>query len=222
MSKKKYLRIFSVICLVAGVSLLTYVVFPIIKYDLDPSNRLNSFLNPIPDRDLPDLTKASNWFIGGAPVQNFSDGKIVAYTVSIPKLRIDHATVNIGGEDLAQSLIQYPGTAFPGKKGNSVIFGHSVLPQFFNPKNYKSIFSTLPTIKLGDKIVLEYDGVKYVYQVENKFEVLPTDLEVLEQNTDDAFVTLVTCVPPGHPLRPKRLIVRARLVGNNISDASGN
>jgi len=43
-------------------------------------------------------------------------------------------------------------------------------------------------------------------------EVLPTDIQVLEQNLSDSFLTLVTCVPPGHPLKPKRLIVRARIV----------
>jgi len=44
------------------------------------------------------------------------------------------------------------------------------------------------------------------------FEVLPTDIQVLDQDTTDSFLTLVTCVPPGDPRKPKRLIVRARVV----------
>ena len=43
------------------------------------------------------------------------------------------------------------------------------------------------------------------------FEVLPTDLQILEQNRVDSYLTLVTCTPPGDPRKPKRLIVRARL-----------
>jgi LPXTG-site transpeptidase (sortase) family protein len=44
------------------------------------------------------------------------------------------------------------------------------------------------------------------------FEVLPTDIQVLDQDSSDSFLTLVTCVPPGDPRNPKRLIVRARVV----------
>lgn len=132
--------------------------------------------------------------------------------MSVPRLNIEKATVSIGGEDLSQSLIQYPGTALPGKIGNAVVFGHSILPQFYNPKNYMSIFSTIDKLEEGDDIKIAYDGVSYTYEVSNIFEVLPTDIRILEQNTDDSYLTLVTCSPPGNPLRPKRLIVRARIV----------
>jgi sortase A len=74
------------------------------------------------------------------------------------------------------------------------------------------MFSLLPTLKNGDEIDVNYDGVSYIYKVENMFEVLPTDIQVLDQNYSDSFLTLVTCVPPGDPANPKRLIVRARVV----------
>jgi sortase A len=132
--------------------------------------------------------------------------------MSIPKLRIENATVQIGGEDLNQSLIQYPGTALPGRPGNTVVFGHSILPIFYNPKNYIAIFSLLPTLKKGDEITINYDGIAYYYTIEEMFEVGPTDIQVLDQDPSDSFVTLVTCTPPGDPRNPKRLIVRARVI----------
>jgi sortase A len=104
---------------------------------------------------------------------------------------------------------EYPGTANPGQPGNTVLFGHSVLPQFFNPKNYLTIFSTLPTLKDGDEILVNFDGVNYRYLVEEMVEVSPEDTSVLEQRYDDSYITLITCVPPGTYLR--RLIVRGRL-----------
>jgi len=94
------------------------------------------------------------------------------------------------------------------------------LPQFYDPEDFLSIFSTLPTLDEGDEIQLDYDGVVYKYIVEKMFEVLPTDIEVLEQDRSDSFLTLVTCVPPGHPLKPKRLIIRARIVP--IEQANAN
>jgi sortase A len=141
-----------------------------------------------------------------------SSDKIIAVNVSESKLKIEDAVVAIGGEDLSKSLVQYPGTALPGKNGNAVIFGHSILPIFFNPKNYMAIFSTLPTLKNGDEIYIKYDGVQYVYKVEELFEIYPSDIQILEQNHSDSFITLVTCTPPGDPRNPKRLIVRARVV----------
>ena len=109
-----------------------------------------------------------------------------------------------------ESLIQYPGTALPGQYGNPVVFGHSVLPQFFNPQNYKTIFSTLPTLKEGDEILIDFDGITYRYEVVSLHEVLPENVSVLEQRYNTEYLTLITCVPPGTYLR--RLVVTARLV----------
>ncbi len=87
-----------------------------------------------------DYTKASLWF-PKKPEVIFSQQGNVSYTLSIPKLKIQEAQVLVGSEDLSKSLIQYTGTGYPGDYGNAVIFGHSVLPYFFNPKDYKTIFS---------------------------------------------------------------------------------
>lgn len=217
--KKTIIRVLAVISGISGVVILAYVFLPILSYDVG-SRKFADYVSPVPRDEVSpqvqnqnyDYTKASNWFDGGAKSDQFESSNIGYYTISIPKLKIDSATVSIGGEDLSKSLIQYPGTALPGKRGNSVIFGHSILPQFYNPKDYLSIFSTLPTLEKGDKVSVGYDGVTYNYIIEDKVEVSPTDLQVLEQDQSDSFLTLVTCVPPGHPLKPRRLVVRARII----------
>ena len=195
----------------AGAAILYIVVSPVVIYELS-NQRFDGYISPVPAKaeESVDLTKASNWF--PAAQRNFADSKVSHYTISIPKLRINDATVAIGGEDLADSLIQYPGTALPGKIGNSVIFGHSILPQFYSPTDYMAIFSLLPTLKKGDAISVRYDGIDYTYKVEEMFEVRPEDVQVLDQNDNDSYLSLITCTPPGHPLKPKRLIVRAKLV----------
>jgi sortase A len=158
-----------------------------------------------------DSSKLSNWFDEDKS-SDFVTQRVKYFTISIPKLRIESATVALGSEDLKSNLIQYPGTAYPGKTGNTVVFGHSILPQYFNPKNYMSIFSTLNTLKKGDEIYADYDGITYKYRVENMFEVKPTDIQILEQSFGSSYISLVTCSPMGHPLKPRRLIVRAKLV----------
>ena len=207
MKKNPFLKIIAVIWAISGIVILAGVIWPIISYQTLSKGSGQDLLNPVVD-----LTKASNWFVGGEESSAFSRSKVSYYNLSISKLKIKDAVVAIGGEDLSKSLIQYPGTALPGKKGNSVIFGHSVLPIFYDPKNYISIFSLLPTLKIGDDILVNYDNVSFTYRVESIFEVYPTDIQVLQQDNSDSFLTLVTCVPPGDPRKPKRLIVRARIV----------
>ncbi|MGA3291732.1 MAG: sortase [Candidatus Microgenomates bacterium] len=233
MSQKTILRVAALISGISGIVILTGVIYPIVLYNTTYSKNYTKLVSPVngsttnatvtnPTQNVlgssasgQSDTDASTWFTGGATKEDFGSSSINYYTLTIPKLDIDGATVAIGGDDLDKSLIQYPGTALPGKRGNAVIFGHSVLPLYNNPKSYRSIFTMLPTLTIGDQIFVNYDGVSYTYKVETMFEVLPTDIQVLDQDSSDSFLTLVTCVPPGDPWDPKRLIVRARVVPPN-------
>ena len=216
-------RIAAVFMVLVGVFLLGNAIFPIAYYQFAQSPRFTTSASDFEESEpenispntavlgsqikLVDYTKASNWISGIDEVEFISDE--TSYEISIPNLGINSAIVNVGGNDLTKSLIQYPGTSLPGRPGNPVVFGHSVLPQFFNPKNYKSIFSTLPRLKEGDDIIVRSGGVTYKYLVERMVEKGPDDLSILAQRYDDSYLTLVTCVPPGTYL--KRLVVRARI-----------
>jgi len=220
-SKKK--KHFASLFFLLGLVLFASALLPIVRYQLEYAIKFNKMINPLStnfynrsDNILgsvnSDYTQLSNWFVS-APQDNkqiLSENSAQSYLLSLPKLKIEDALVNVGGKDLKKSLIQYPHTALPGQLGNAVVFGHSVLPQFFNPKSYLTIFSTLFKLKQGDEILLNYDNIQYRYLVEEMFEVLPTDLSVLEQRFDGRYLTLITCTPPGTYLR--RLIVKARIV----------
>lgn len=216
-----------VVFMAVGLLLFGSAAFPILSYQLftSPRFRQPEFLKPVSTESLARqpvetftpivlgeeeasaFLEIEKWF-PSAPFEPRLT-KITHYTLSIPKLKIENAVVEIGGLDIKKKLIQYPGTANPGQPGNAVIFGHSVLPQLFNPKYYLTIFSTLPTLESGDEILVNFDGVIYKYRVEEMVEVPPDDTSVLEQRYDDSYLTLITCVPPGTYLR--RLIVRGRL-----------
>lgn len=217
MNKRKIIKLAAIVSGISGLTILISSVWPIVEYQLTDARSYTTLLTPLvlekddQNRERVDFTKASTWFPSDSATKDFGSSKVSFYTISIPKLKIENAIVAIGGEDLSKNLVQYPGTALPGKNGNAVIFGHSILPIFYNPKNYMAIFSTLPTLKNGDDIFVEYDGVSYKFKVEELFEIYPTDIQILEQNNTDSFLTLVTCTPPGDPRNPKRLIVRARV-----------
>lgn len=215
----------------SGLFIILWTIWPIVSFLTLKQHLLGNTISPVSERsaakasdrlliplaagsaesgvlgDSLDYTNPNVWF----PTK--PQKKIVApvnsYQLSIPKLGIANATVVIAGDDLKQNLIHYGGTALPGEYGNSVIFGHSTLPQFFSPKNYTSIFSTLPTLEEGDEIFVTYDHITYRYEVYDMVVVKPTDLSPLEQRFDDTYLTLVTCVPPGTYWQ--RLNVKAKL-----------
>lgn len=163
-----------------------------------------------------DYTNLRNWFVGELPeLESTTPVSDQTYSIDIPSLDIKNATVTVGGTNLNKSLIQFPGTALPGEAGAPVIFGHSVLRQFYNPseknpRRYNSIFSTIMTLKKGDKIVITRDNVTYTYIVQDKTEVKPTDTYILAQKYDTRALKLVTCTPEGTYLR--RGVITAALV----------
>lgn len=226
---KKRPWILSLLLMAVGGLVLAWAIWPIVSFAV-VSDALFSAISPVPERHEAtrpggvltpialaagadeggsvDLTNANAWF--PTRPQKKVVTPVNTYVLSIPKLRITDATVTIAGDDLGKSLVHYGGTGLPGEYGTAVVFGHSTLPQFFSPANYKTIFSTLPTLKIGDEIFVTYDGVTYKYMIYEMTVTDPTDLSPLEQHFDDSYVTLITCVPPGTYW--KRLNVRARLV----------
>lgn len=225
----RFPMIVSLLLMAAGAGLLVWVLWPIASFMIFTAPLFSKTISPIPETKA----YAANTLSGKIPAANVTVGQTAAvdysnanvwfptkpqkqvsvpvstYFLSIPKLKINRATVVIGSDDLNKSLIHYGGTGLPGDYGNTVIFGHSTLIQFYNPKDYKTVFSLLPTLKPGDDIYLDYDGLTYRYLVVDLMVSEPSDLSSLEQQYDDSYLTLITCVPPGTYYQ--RLHVRAKL-----------
>jgi len=110
---------------------------------------------------------------------------------------------------LSEHLVQYNSDSVPPNPGNTVIFGHSTLPQLYDPENYKTIFANLYKLEVGDKVIVKVANIEHSYKIESITVVEPEDTSVLAQNFSDSFLTLITCTPPGTVW--KRLILKARI-----------
>lgn len=232
---RKMLAMLSGVFLIGGLFLLGQVVYPVLgwyvftmpSYSATIKSPLSSTFQPQTKilgatnlkTNLPNITRSNagdsynvgTWFVGASSngmTQGQSDIKV--YNLSIPKLKIDQAIVEIGSMDLKKSLIGWPTSPLPGQFGNNIIFGHSELAQFASTTNYSGMFTHIMDLAVGDEILVDFDGVRYKYEVFDKTVVEPTDLSVLEQRFDAAYITLITCVPPGTVW--KRGIVKGRLV----------
>jgi sortase A len=220
-SGRKGRKLLGVGIILFGIVLLLYFFFPV--FSLKSIYSSSSIIIPVPkyamvrsgignaikqgiDNLSHDYNDARNWY------PQISAGKknsVALYSLSIPKLKIIDAKVSTVDYDLTNHLVQYLGTAIPGENGTAVIFGHSTLPHLFNPKNYKSIFATLHTVKVGDEIITSVNNVTYTYKIFSVTVTTPEDTDIFSQSFDHSYLTIVTCTPPGTVW--KRLIVRALL-----------
>lgn len=122
----------------------------------------------------------------------------------IPKLNVDVPVAFGISTDEVMSAMNYgvaqfsiPGAnAMPGQIGNLVIAGHSA-GDIYSSNPYKFIFSGLERLETGDLIYINYESVRYTYQLTKKEVVEPTDVQALIYETDKPMLTLITCTPLG-------------------------
>lgn len=122
----------------------------------------------------------------------------------IPKLNIDvpiEFNVPLDQIDAAMSrgVAQFSisgANAMPGQVGNLVLSGHSA-GDIYSDNPYKFIFSGLERLENGDLIYVNYDSVRYTYQMIGREVVEPTDVNSLIYYTDKPVLTLITCTPLG-------------------------
>lgn len=229
---KRVSRFISATFLILGLFLIGQVVVPIAgsfivllpNYSVEIASPLASDFRPITPlapkevkaqetSAIPknyDSYRPSTWFADNNSGVLADVGNLHSYSISIPKLKIKNANVEVGGDDLKKSLIAWPTSALPGSYGVNIIFGHSELPSLASPTNYSGIFTFIMDLENGDEIDVNSDGVLYKYIVFDKQVIEPTNLSILEQRFDRAYLTLITCVPPGTVW--KRGAVRAQLV----------
>lgn len=227
LSKKMIGRIVGACISFVGVCIMVYIFMPLIIWQLTlaPAFASSAVVLPIPKTTVVspatiksllsstvgsigvDYTNASNWFPGFSVRPG--DGKIPSYFLSIPTLHIANAFVSTTNTDLSLHLVHLGGTAIPPDKGTAIIFGHSTLPQLFDPNNYRTIFANAYKLQVGDELVVTVNNVVYKYKIFSILVVDPDDTSVLAQNTDDSYLTIITCTPPGTVW--KRLVVESRL-----------
>lgn len=231
--RKSLKRTIGIGSLVFGIVIVLYFFFPVLSYHLFLSAEFSAddIESPLPKRYVLqgsegitsifssglsevayDYKDARNWF-PQVEAQGIPEQKISEYLITIPSQEIINAKVSADDFDLSKHLVQYFATSKnPTERGTSVIFGHSTLPQWFDPTNYNTIFAKLHTIKVGDEIILTVNNMNYSYKIFSTNITDASDPNIFSQSFDNSYITLVTCTPPGTVW--KRLIVRASLTGS--------
>ncbi len=142
----------------------------------------------------------------------------------IPKLNIDvPVAFSIAPNDVMSAMNQgvaqfsIPGAnALPGQIGNLVISGHSA-GDIYSNNPYKFIFSGLERLENGDLIYINYNSVRYTYQMTRREVVEPSNVAALIYDTDRPMLTLITCTPLG--TSRYRLLITAEQISPSYANS---
>jgi sortase A len=189
-----------------GVFLLVLLLFkaPILLsqlgYSFGHKNNTSTQNTPVTDAAIP----ATNTIT----ISKINVHAPVVYEPSVQEAAVQQALEN--------GVVHYGNTPAPGQNGNVAIFGHSS-NDWWEPGNYKFVFVLLDKLAPGDLVTIDYNQVRYTYQVTGSQIVDPTDVAVLNP-TPTPTLTLITCSPPGTSLR--RLVVTAKQISPDPSKAT--
>ena len=120
-------------------------------------------------------------------------------TIFIPSVGIqagiEQGDINILDKGLAWHRI--PDQGNPTKGGNMIITGHSFV-WGYRPDEVKkkSIFYDLKNSKVGDEVVVNWEGKQYKYKISKLKTVKPNAIEI-EDQTSEPQLTIYTCTIGG-------------------------
>lgn len=104
---------------------------------------------------------------------------------------------------------RFPERGNPEMGGNFILTAHRF--KFAATPNLvkeASVFYSVDKLVVGDEIIVHWNGRKYVYKVDKRYKVNPSQTEI--EKVGDAHLTLYTCTLAGS--YDGREVVEARLV----------
>ncbi len=131
--------------------------------------------------------------------------KIGASSAIVPQ--VDPIDSRVYQVALKSGIAHAKGTGLPGQGRNIFLFAHSSA-DLLTAERYNSVFYLMHHLGVGDQIRVWYRGVEYIYAVDQKLIVSPTEIKYLKDEGMGETLTLMTCWPAGTTL--KRLIVIAK------------
>lgn len=215
-SKKKITRKQHAQSLLFGLSMGALAVF-IMLFGLFNERIIAPFMTP--SRNVSDMSIIIDPTSGA--VSDTAQIIIPKINVQIPVVydipTIQEPDVQAG---LERGVVHYPTTPNPGEKGNAVIFGHSA-NNILNQGEYKFAFVLLHKLEIDDVFYVDYGGVRYAYQIYDRKIVPPTEISVLNAQSEPSTMTLITCDPPG-TVRNRLVVIGKQISPDPIANTISN
>lgn len=132
--------------------------------------------------------------------------------IIIPKVGIN-VEFRAGGEEVLDDYAwhRFPERGDPEKGGNFIISAHR-FELGFTPgeTRRRSPFYHIEKVEVGDQVIIDFNGTRYGYEIIEKTEVKPTQVEI-EAPSEEAKLTIYTCTLGGEA--DGREVLIAKLLG---------
>lgn len=124
--------------------------------------------------------------------------KITENRLYIPKIDINLPYASGGAETMEQGAWwRKPENGNPKDGGNFVLSAHRFIMGLTPQQTLrKSPFYNIDKLMVGDEMVIDYNGARYIYVISEKRSVKPEAIEI-EQRTDQPQLTLYSCTLGG-------------------------
>lgn len=96
------------------------------------------------------------------------------------------STKNFSSINYAISVDEH--SNYPDKEGNFILYAHS-------GNSNIAYFKKLINVNVGDSVYVYYEGVKYNYEITNKYDIEKTGKADVLFSNSDKYITLITCNP---------------------------
>lgn len=203
--QRKTLKIIAIILVVAGIVVISYPFFPLLRYSIGEPKPYYPFPTKLVTEgesgNLPEIeTKEVSIPVNeqGIPLENY---------LVIPKIGVYIEIVEGDNEDWALNIGAWrlPDTSNPIDGGNTVISAHRFR---YRPPSFKT-FYLLDKLVPGDNFIIYWQEKEYDYVITETKVVEPNAVSIKDP-TSAPQVTLFTCTPLFSTA--KRLVVIGQLI----------
>ncbi|MCR5006756.1 MAG: class C sortase [Clostridiales bacterium] len=221
-----------VLILLAGVGLLVYPTFSDWWNTMHQSRAIAGYVERISNADQEEierlweeahaynaeLAKKGNRFkVSEEELERYKTVLDVTGTgimgyIDIPKIDVSLPIYHSTSDEVLQIAVGHmEGTSLPvgGKGTHALLSGHTGLPS-------AKLFTNIDRLEEGDRFMINVLGRMLTYEVDQIQVVLPMEVEDLDIDPEQDYVTLITCTPYG--VNTHRLLVRGRRVEEDTEE----
>ncbi len=120
---------------------------------------------------------------------NINDDENYIMLLEIPKINLKRGLYqkNSKYNDIEYNVAILKEADMPNKEnGNLILAGH-------NGTGEIAFFNKLDRLQTGDLVYIYYDEIKYIYEINNIYDVEKTGQVTINRDKDQSVITLITC-----------------------------
>ena len=138
------------------------------------------------------LNMLSHKFVNNTSINNIEETKYkenYLFEIEIPKIKLKKEIYNLDSQlnDVNKGIELLEPLSLPENENSCIILASH------NGNSNVSYFNKLYKLELKDKIIINYNQKKYVYQIVNIYDILKNGKAVIKKSNYNNILVLITC-----------------------------